>query len=215
MLIFKKLYSSIREVRSMLAESEDLLEKKGLEEKLSALMLLYDYLHSFKWLSHEKTKSKVRFYLEHNFDAKAGAEEFHIDTVNSFETSMSYAGKKFIKRIGKKTLDLIFSGATEEALFQFKFSTGQLTLSNLLVSGVSELLPKPEKDLLLPLNDCVEELNFFRALSLVTVTNELEFLDVSKVAHIRYILESSDPDCAKEKTFIINQILNGILDSSA
>lgn len=214
-MIFKRLYKAIRHLKSLLATSDFLEDRQSLEQQLSALMDLYTFLHSFKWLSHDKYKLKVKYYLEHDFDVKASAKHFGFTRVNAFESSISYAAKKFEQAIGRGTLDLILSGDVTSAILLFKVSSGALSLNSLVFDDMVALLPAHSPDPLTVLAECQSELDFFRDICKLRLERRLRTLSQSKLALIRGILESTDPSQAKLREYLYSFMLGNIesLDS--
>lgn len=207
MLIFKRLDKLLKYTKVELSQV-DLVgdELEFLKAKLVVLEKIQEYLHSYSWLSHKKYKDRVALFLASNYDYRGCADNFN-SNLNTFETSMSYAGKKFSKSIGDSTLTLIEQGNIEAAYFQFQIASNSLTLSSFLASEVLSMIPSPSKDITVSLSTCVDELKFFKQVSLPRLRNFFSTLDPIKLAHLRYILEVPDPRYADDRARIIKYIL--------
>jgi hypothetical protein len=207
-IVFRRLTNEFESVRYSLAQN-DYSEDTGnlLNAKLDVLTQISTYLHSYSWLKHKTSKERVKAFIASEYNYQACAEQLDVASLTAFQTSIWYAAKQFEAKIGKKTIDLISEGKTDEALIQFNTGTGLLGLVSLLPSEVAELFPDSKIDVLLTLSECTVELEFLKRIALNTLRKELLSVSKLKLRHLRYILESTDVRYAKHRSEIYKYLL--------
>lgn len=112
-------------------------------KKLQFLTTLLSYANGLEWISHQKTKEKIRAYLKSNFQYKAVARRFGV-SLNSLQVSISYASKKLHGKIGASLL-LLQQGDLEAAEREFLIAIDRRKPLDLYLDGFVENLPDAEE----------------------------------------------------------------------
>lgn len=183
------------------------------KEKLFALHELKSYLDSFDWLSHNKTKERVKVFIQTKFNTEESVKKLEESSKTAFETSMWYASKKFKESIGDSTLSLISEGRVAEGLRHFYIKTGQLNISTITSKEVVDLLPEPS-DLngVIHTSLCRAELRILKGLTLKNISSTFAKLNSDKLSLLRHVLESTDYKYTKQRELIYRYLDNEISD---
>lgn len=213
MLVFKKLEKAISAVKNnILLYSYDDVQKELELNKLAALKEILYYIKSFSWLTHSRSRQKIKAFLKNNYNYRKTCEELNI-SLRSLEQSVSYANKMLWDKVGKNTIDLILNSDIEAAMLQFKIGTSTLGISNLFIKGIIELLPDPERDNILSIEQCTEELKLVRQLTKQYIQKVLDSKNREKLAFILYLLVSNDSKYTHERDLVYKYISGTISDA--
>ncbi|WP_096202929.1 hypothetical protein [Bacillus sp. FJAT-45350] len=209
MLIFRKVARAVKEVQGNLNDqnlyNED--ERQLEQKKLDALMLIVDFINKQEYLSHQKSKERLKYFLKNKLDYEKARLHFNTSK-NSIEASVSYIGKKLEKLIGLDTIDMILEGRIDEALTQFHIGTGKVKTSDWFIEGVHNYLPEPKKDILLSFEDCQEEITLLGMFSHFYLEDLFKLYNADKLSHLLYVLNSTDAKIADERE-ILCRLING------
>lgn len=210
MLIFRRVSRAVKEVqanlkdKNLFSEEERQLEQK----KLDALMLIVDFIIKQEYLSHQKSKERLSFFLKNKFDYEKTRLHFNTSK-NSIEASVSYIGKKLENLIGPNTINMILEGRVDEALTQFYIGTGQVKTDEWFIEGVKSYFPTPNKDVTLSLPDCKEEIHLLGVFTKLHLEGLVNSYDHNKLAYLLYILNSTDEKVADERQ-VLFRLLKGV-----
>jgi hypothetical protein len=210
-IIFRRLENELASVRKLLGgdgiSDED---RNSFVDKENALSLLMTYLNSFEWLTHAKTKERVKLFISSRYDYKFCTEQLNMESLSAFETSMWYTAKKFQSKIGENTIDLIMDGAISTALIQFNTGTGKMGLVSILPHGVGNLLPAPLSTGAISISECRGELELLKSLVLKTIKSKLSSLGRDNLAFLRHILESTDVRFSTHRQLLYSYLLGSV-----
>lgn len=214
MIIFKRVEKEIINL-----ELEAKQNKKNdfpndiVKEKMKAMKLISSYLHSLDWLKHEKTKERVKVFIQFKYSYKDAANFLKEDSLTAFETSMWYCAKKFSEAIGETTISRIIEGEIVEGLRQFYISTGKLQLNTIVAPDIADLFEKASRvDGLIHASECKNELRFIKGLTMKNLETKVKLLNRNKVAFIRYILEKPDQRYNKQRELIYDYLEGNLSD---
>ncbi|MFI8711979.1 hypothetical protein [Brevibacillus brevis] len=211
MLVFREIEDLVSEVKGRLAtlgvETDSILD----EQRLRLLMKLVAYVNGFEWLSHEKTRAKVKVFLQGRYRYREVAEQLGV-SVSSLHKCISYAGERLRRSIGG-TLDLIKSGDLVGAEREFALGTGVLDSTNIFFRGIQERF-EPVKDAAIDLAHCERELSFLSYFSSRNINRLIGTLDERRVCHLLHILLKGDSTYLHERNMLFRCILDGELDAS-
>ena len=211
MIVFKRLATGIQELELELAQNDLDANRRYLnQQKLDALLQIDQFLRSFAWLRKTEYKAKVLLFIDSDYDYASCAESMGL-LRNTFETSMSWAGKKFELSIGKNVIGGILS-ATDPAevanhLFNFRLKTKKLSLSSFLIQDVFKNLPDSNKDLSLFVNECKDELEFLQSTTKAAIKQQLSRLDHDKLAFLRSIYDGQDARYAAQRIYLFKYLV--------
>lgn len=208
-LIFTKIYDSlsdvVMEIKEKSLKGQDVEDS---EKKKQALVRVLKYvLKDDSWLSHKNSREKVRYFILNGCDYDKTMEYFQAKSRNSIESSMSVFGKKLSEAIGVDTVDLILDGHVKKAMIQFNHLTRKVDVSEIYLKGVIKLLPQPERNYF-SLEDCEKELNLLRLLTTSFLEQYTKRYDKEKLAHLIYIMKSSDKELRMERT-VLRDLIKG------
>lgn len=202
-IIFRRLNEALNTVKTNLSlPSVDSSSTETELRKLSALMEIISYANSLDWLSHEGSKKRIRFFLNQGMDYRLTARHFNTKP-NTIESAVSYACSKLEKLIGLHTLDLLMDGKVDEALTEFYLGTEQKRVEALFLPGVLDLLPPAQRSEHLTLEECTSELGILGILSKAYVEEILNLGSKERLAHVSYILNTSDKKYSLERDLLL------------
>jgi hypothetical protein len=211
MIVFKKLANSIQELELELAQNDLEADRRNLnQQKLDALLQIDQFLRSFAWIKKTEYKSKVLLFIDNNYDYAYCADYLGL-LKNTYETSMSWAGKKFESAIGKNVIGGILS-ATDPVevvthLFNFRLKTKKLSLSSFLIQDVFKNLPDSNKDLSLFVNECKDELEFLQSTTKASIKQQLSGLNHDKLSFLRSIYDGQDARYAAQRIYLFKYLV--------
>lgn len=172
-------------------------------QKLNALMEIVIFVKELSWLKQEKAKEKMNFLLTTKFNYKEAQKKYNTSK-NAIEVFVSYAQKKLIDIIGKDTIKLILQGDIDFAMSHFRTINNQSNqINEWFLAGLTEFLPKPDKNSFL-LEECRNELLLIGRLSYFNIKEMFRTINNQKLAHLLYILNSTDGKFADEKEVLIS-----------
>jgi len=198
MIIFRRLNNALIEIEGRIRLSSDNEELLLNQNKYDALRVILDYSNSLKWLSHKKTKEKVRYFLNCDMNYRKTAEFFQTG-LNRIEVTVSYASSKLEKFIGASTLTKILDGEIDEAMVMFTSNTTAQPYLSWFLPGVTERLPVAMYNPTYTIEECKHELWFLNFFSVQNASRLLDNCDTSKLSHTLYILASSQKKYKKQK----------------
>ena len=188
-VVFRRLELEILNLERQIVEcksDEDTVSRlRGMK---SALEEINSYMLSFGWLTHAKTKERVRTFIDTSYNYVESAKILNVESRSSFETSIWYTSKKFEERIGVDTLKLILDGRVDEGLRQFRVGTGNLSLSTLIPDGVVSHVPKSKYNGLISPSACGKELRLLKNLTSKKIEAAIQSRNEDNIYFIRYIL---------------------------
>jgi hypothetical protein len=194
---------AVKEVQTNL-KAEDIYNEDQLEleqKKLDALKVIAKYIGGMQYLSHKKSKEKLRYFLHNNLDYEKTSEQFNTSR-NSIEVSISNIGNKIESLIGSNTIDMIMEGKTEEALTQFDIGTGKVKPGEWFIEGFQALLPKPKKELSFSLADCVKEMDLLLMFTSHNIGRVVNKQNQERLAHLLYLIGSTDSKVEAEREIL-------------
>ncbi len=205
--IFKKLEDAYKAIVIELKKEEKKKEFKDsnrinlLQKQRDLIQEILDYINTFKWLKHEETIERIKFFLKSKYSYQEFCNHFKI-TYEAAKVCISYANQKAIEKVGRNTIDLILEGRVEEARATFYFRTGQLKLRNYVIDSALSEIPNPQH-MTVDIEDCKKELSFLRLYSQALIDSRVELLDKEKLAYIRYILEGDNPKLSEQRLLLM------------
>lgn len=202
-IIFRRLNEALNTVKTNLSLPS--IEGSSTEtelRKLNALMEIIGYANSLEWLSHEGSKKRIRFFLNQGMDYRITARHFNAK-LNTIESAVSYASTKLEMLIGPHTLDLLMDGKVDEAITEFYLGTEQKRVEALFLPGVLDLLPPAQRSEHLTLEECSSELGILGILSKAYVEEILNLGSKERLAHVSYILNTSDKKYSLERDLLL------------
>ncbi|WP_289137726.1 hypothetical protein [uncultured Brevibacillus sp.] len=179
------------------------------EKKLAALVEITKYVKSLDFLSHEKTKERLRYFFNSRFNYRSTALYFECG-LNKIESAVSYAGKTLERKIGSGTIEMILESKNEKtinmAISQFRIGIGQEQPDEWFISDMAKRFPKAEKSSSLTIEECRTELAFLGYCTKHFYEKELAKLDKRKLAFLLYVLNSVDGKVALERSILLGFI---------
>lgn len=213
-LVFRKLVEARELVEAVLRNKEFYGEDDSLEKKqLLALKVIFDYIKDDEtWTGQKRSRRKAIIFIKNRCNYVKTKEELGAKSKNSVEASMSYLSKKLEAKIGANTIDLIMQGKIEEAMTQFQTGTGRFNLSDYIVEGLLDLLPKT-RGTNVTLEDCKKELRFLLTFSKFNLERLIALHNEGNFSYIQHILTSTDISVADERK-VLYQLLSGEFSKS-
>jgi hypothetical protein len=208
-------------VRDILIERVSTLEQEGKnndsyyqEEKDRETLLkdIADYVKGATWLKQKTARERVLLFIENNFKTSIVAEILGKE-LNSTQASISHASKMLEEKLGKDIIKTVLeSRNVSDTAIDFSLKTGVFNISLLLLPQFLEKMPEPLNSAQINLIDCPSELRAMQQFSHLFIQNRvLAKLDNSKMAFIRYIIESDDIRYSRERKLIF-KLLYGQID---
>lgn len=171
------------------------------------------FMYSFSWLRKSSIINRIDTYRNCHFDVSFTLKTLGETSPKAFNTAIWTASKKFKELIGENTLDLIKRGDDAIARRQFLIRVGSLNSTRLISDKVIELLPEPSLTAgLIYASECRNELQFLKSLTLKNIESVVNRLDDSKLAFLRYLLDTTDSSYAVQRE-LVYQFLEGEIDS--
>jgi hypothetical protein len=162
--------------------------------KFSCTMELINFIKSFSWTSSPTVKEQVKFYLKSDYDCHKTAKHFNV-SLNSMQVTVTRASKVVVSVIGENTLNIINNSTNNEeidaALIPFRFSVDTAP-DKFFIKEVVCKLPDAKYTDTLSIEDCKLELTSLKLCSIKAILKRLAQVDNQKMAHLLYILSSSD-----------------------
>ncbi|WP_080832392.1 hypothetical protein [Cohnella massiliensis] len=212
-IIFKQLHEAVYTVRKRL-QSNPLVdeEAKRLEEsRYAALMEIVEYTRTQDFLTHKSVKNKIRFFFNSNYNYKLTAEHFNCP-LNNIESTVSYAGKCLEKRIGRDTIRLVMQAQTQDALdaamLQFRIGINPTGTQSLFVGDLSKWFPEPSNMGFRDLSEFRKEMRLLFFFSIGYFKECFAQVDQKRLAHLLYILQSTDNAHVMERQ-VLYRLLQG------
>ncbi|RXT08833.1 hypothetical protein [Ammoniphilus sp. CFH 90114] len=210
MLVFREIEELVREVKSRLASLGVESDSKLDGQRFLLLQQVVTYVNSMVWLSHGKTREKVKSFLRSRYNYQEVAERYGV-SVSQMHKCISYAGSQLRRRIGG-TLLLIKSGALASAEREFALATGAGDPSALFVKGMHDWFDTV-KDAGVDISTCDRELSFLSCFTNRNIDRVIDSLDPRKVSHLLYILLKGDITYVSERGILSRCIVDGELDA--
>lgn len=166
--------------------------------------LVLEVLKSMSWVRREETKKKLTFFMENNYDYSKLAIEFSISKESAYV---------FVSRASKELENIIGVNCVEEIL-QDKYNIESLVINTnnikqILIDEVKDCI-KVNEDMGTDILECIKEVQSLRYLTKTSILRLFDTLDIDKLGHILYILESDDIGYAYEKEVIKGYIKGDI-----
>ena len=171
------------------------------------------FMYGFSWLTKARIVKRIQTYRDCQFDANLAIVALNEKSLQAYNTALWNASRKFKSIIGENTLDLIKRGEDAVARRQFLIRVGNLNSTRLISDKVIELLPAPSVDNgFIFASECKNELQFLKSLTLKNIESVVSRLDSSKLAFIRYLLDTTDSTYSIQRE-LVYQFLEGEIDS--
>lgn len=196
MNVFKALYTTLAEQEKKVALLEIAEQDKSLEKmKLDFLRDIKSYIMQFDWLTQERTKQRIKYYLVHHCDIQQTAAYYNV-APNTIHVAISYASNKLTNIINKNTLKSIRAcndiDYLQDLMLTFYTQADMVKLEQLFLNGIVPYLPQPSWQQSKPLETCKSELVFLATLSTINFESVLSNYDASNLAYIISILQQSN-----------------------
>jgi hypothetical protein len=208
MIIFRELEEAVQTVHQRLLRGSEV--EDGLDAQ--RLRLLHDiaaYVRGYAWLSHTKSKERIKLFLKYRYQYGETAAALGVSR-KSLEQSVSYAAKQLSRRIGDNTIDLIMEGQLELARQEFLLGTGALAPSDWFVGGIMERFPA-KKDAGVALHAAGRELAFLLRYTRRQLDLAASSLDSRVMAHLLYVLSATDASYMQERNVLLQCLVSGTL----
>lgn len=196
MNVFKTLYTLLAEQEKKVALLE-IAEQDTLFEnmKLDFLQDIKSYIMQFDWLTQERTKQRIKYYLVHHCDVQQTATYYNV-APNTIHVAISYASNKLTNVVNKNTLNSIKACTDidhlQELMLTFYTHVNWIKLEQLFLKGIIPYLPQPSWQQSRPLETCKSELVFLATLATINFEVILSNYDASNLAYIISILQQSN-----------------------
>lgn len=206
---FKKELSKIEEGLSFLntenVNDED-ETKLRLLIKLSAMDELNDYIESYVWVKSNKSANKIKDIIKTDFDYGSVALKYGI-SINSLQVTLSRADRRLKAKI-EEPLNLIVEGKVEEGLRVFRLGDSSKNApiidETLFLKDFLIKTEEPNDSELFSLAECVDALKVLRYYTHKVTKTNISKGGESKIAFLRYILESKDSKYIYQKQLILS-----------
>lgn len=183
-----------QEVKDIIKEQKKLIEE------------MVEYVRSFDWIKHEKTKERVRVYTKARFDYSIMCEQLDIP-YDAAKSTISYINSELKKKLGETTLNLLMEGRVEDARLIFYFSSKKMRVDDFMLDCSMKAVPEPSF-MTLSLSECAKELRYLQAFSKAHFEKWQNVIDKDKMAYIQYIMISDNPRFSEDKRGIV-KLLKG------
>lgn len=212
MLVFREIEDLVVGVKSRFAtfgvESDLAVEEK----RLHLLMKLVSYVNGYEWLSHEKIREKVAYFLKSRYNYRAVAEKFGLPR-SRVHKCISYASDRLRRRVGG-ILALIRSNQLDDAERELAMVTGAVDPSSFFVRGILDHFVV-ERGVGVDLATCQREINFLSHFSSRNIGRIVGQVDARKLGHLLYVLcRTEDTLYAPERATLSRCILDGEFNAS-
>jgi hypothetical protein len=211
--IFRKVNDNRDDLIKLLqvARDYDLIKRK-----LDALDELFRFLKSLSWLTHEKTKERVLYYLtDGELNHRKTQAHFELDSVNRVEQTIIYASNKIkskIEPVLNQIVQVTTVDAVDEAIQNFRDSPLQPGTYGYFIPGISRYLPTPRYDPSLSLKDCKSEFAWLGVFAHYSECLLTQFCNQGKIAHILSLLNTRSGSANERKA--IQQFFDGQFSKS-
>lgn len=185
------------------ADQTDSFDYTNAVKTMNALKELKDFIINGNWTRDESRKKFVAWIKSH-FDYKLTAERFDTSR-ESLDVFISRQDKRLSKLMGE-ALALISQGRVDEGLCSFYAKSGIISAHEYQYR-ITDLLPQPEKNSDVDLCDCSQEIYLLQMLMRKEMQDRLSDADTDCMAHLLFLLGSSDPTYAKQKKELIQLLL--------
>lgn len=216
-MIFRKLGDAVKSLQEI---SDPFSGKAGSDEatlalkKLDLLMQLVSFANSYKYLSHKDIVVRTRVFLQCKYNYREAADLLGGVSLKSLRASVSYAAKRFEKKIGSKTIDLIMEGRLVEAEREFLLSSKTYRPTELFLDDVISRFP-PSYGKGVDLGACKREMEFLYALSHRNIDRASASLDPVRVCHLLHVITSSASSFIRERDILTRFIAGDLKVSEA
>lgn len=170
-------------------------------ELLSAVL---GVLKSYSWVKREEARTKLKYFIENRYDYDDLSKEFNISKQSAY-VMISRLSKQFQEVIGVNNVDELLDANFDIENIKVKGDS----IVNIFISDIREKLQIRENNDI-DLLECMMELTVLRKLTKASINNIFKKLDVEKISHILYVLETDKIEYAAEKELIRAYVDGGI-----
>lgn len=207
-MFIKDLHTQYQSVKHNLeqlsnADKKDAPTYQNAAKTKNALNVLNTYIVTGDW-TREESRKKFVAWIRSKYDYKFTAEQFNTSR-ESLDVFISRQDKRLNEIMGE-ALMLICQGRIDEGLCSFYAKSGTVSAHE-FDYRISDLLPKPAKKDSIFLDECGQEIYLLQMLMRKEMQDWLSDADSERMAHLLYILGSSDPIDAKQKKELIKLLL--------
>lgn len=210
MLYFKKLAQTrdflFHEINASELSDTDLLIWNKQKEIISEICT---FVFSFEWLSHRKAIDFMKEVVRCNYDYATICERTGRPYM-SVRATVSTRSSEAEKLVGVNTLDLLLKKKCVEAYSEFLISSDQKSFETYALKGIQELLPSPEYNSSVVLEDCGTELKFLKAIGVENFKDKIDSLDSEKLKCLLAILGDNGVYMSVYRTKIWQFLLGGL-----
>lgn len=197
MNVFKMLDLEYRKSCLELSRVEvDTTDYYVVKKRQESLRDVLGVLKSYSWVKREEVKKKLRYFIENRYDYDALAKEFNISKQSAY-VLISRLSKQFQEVIGVNNVDELLDSNFDIENINIKDDG----VFNIFISDIREQLAVREHDDI-DLLECMIELINLKNLTKSSINNRLKKLDVEKISHILYVLQTDRVEYALEKELV-------------
>lgn len=192
--IFREVRNLRETVQTRIADDVYSVDLEIEHKRLEAIDEVLRYLKTLAWVSHEKTKERIQYYLKRaGLNARTTAAALGT-SVNAIEVSVKYVSDK-IRSLIDVPLSVIEQAKcvsnVESGLADFRkvTETGAPVYRHFL-AGVEPYLPKPQYNPKLRLDDCRKEISRIAVFAHYAEYVLARECDQDKLAHVLSLVSS-------------------------
>ena len=131
--------------------------------------------------------NRIRAFWDNNCEYPEAMEKLGVD-YECYRSSISRVSRIFYNDLGVTLLDFIDEGRFVDAHIEFMVRTKQLVMNGLIPLEVVNMLPQPDFNSVINIEECTSELKLLKQLTLVNIRNMIDGVDKSKLAHLLAIM---------------------------
>lgn len=166
------------------------------KKRVELLSAVLGVLKSYSWVKREEPRTKLKYFIENRYDYDDLSKEFNISKQSAY-VMISRLSKQFQEVIGVNNVDELLDSNFDIENINIKDDG----VFNIFISDIREQLAVREHDDI-DLLECMLELITLKNLTKSSINNRLKKLDVEKISHILYVLQTDRVEYALEKELI-------------
>lgn len=132
-------------------------------------------------------QEKVKVFWETGCSYEDTMERIDV-SYETIRACIARASRKLYDELGTIVLEFIEQGKPVDAHVEFMVRTGQLVLDDVIPLDIANILPKPAYNPTIQLEECTEELKMLKALTFISLRQQLQSVNPNKVAHLLAIM---------------------------
>lgn len=180
-----KLKRATTEVNNRVEVETEPKQLRKLKDSQSVLAEIADY--AFNLPKSEHLRNKLKIFWNSNFDYFVLSEQTG-EPYNSVRVTMHRVSKMLYDQLGSNWYFFIMSDKPLDAYIDFLLHTGKGGGINVFPFRYKDMFPTDNSGNVYKVEDCVEELDFLKSITTISIKRQIENLDSDKLSFIFSVL---------------------------